>query len=48
MTACATPITAGREIYGAVGVSGAPRGESDEACAAPGIETIREELELSQ
>ena len=34
------PIKAGNEVIGAIGVSGAPGGEKDEACAAAGIATI--------
>jgi uncharacterized protein GlcG (DUF336 family) len=38
------PIKAGNEIIGAVGVSGAPGGEKDEACAAAGIAIIADQL----
>lgn len=34
------PIKAGNEVIGAIGVSGAPGGEKDEACATAGIATI--------
>ena len=34
----ALPIKAGDEVIGAVGVSGAPGGEKDEACAKAGID----------
>ena len=34
------PIKAGDEVIGAIGVSGAPGGEKDEACAAAGISKI--------
>jgi len=34
------PIKAGNDVIGAIGVSGAPGGEKDEACAAAGIATI--------
>ena len=40
------PIAAGGHIYGAVGVSGAPSGKTDEACAQAGINTITEALEF--
>ena len=38
------PIKIGREIIGAVGVSGAPGGELDEVCANAGIATVAESL----
>ncbi|MFK5894393.1 MAG: heme-binding protein, partial [Pseudomonadota bacterium] len=34
-------------IYGAVGVSGAPSGKTDEKCAKAGVEAISEELEMA-
>ena len=34
------PIKVGNEVIGAVGVSGAPGGEKDEACAKAGIEKV--------
>lgn len=34
-------------IYGAVGVSGAPSGKTDEACAKAGVAAIAEELEMA-
>lgn len=39
-------IEAGGSILGAIGVSGAPGGKEDDACAAAGIAAIRDELEL--
>jgi uncharacterized protein GlcG (DUF336 family) len=39
-------IEAGGNLVGAVGVSGAPGGEEDEACAKSGIESVREKLEF--
>jgi uncharacterized protein GlcG (DUF336 family) len=38
------PIKAGNEVIGAIGVSGAPGGEKDEACAAAGIAKIADLL----
>jgi uncharacterized protein GlcG (DUF336 family) len=38
------PIKAGDDVIGAVGVSGAPGGEKDEACAVAGIARIQELL----
>jgi len=40
------PIQAGGSIVGGIGVSGAPSGEADEACALSGIASIRDDLEL--
>lgn len=39
-------IEAGGSLLGAIGVSGAPGGREDDACAAAGIEAIREDIEL--
>lgn len=39
-------IEAGGSAVGAIGVSGAPGGEADDACAAAGIKAIVEDLEL--
>jgi uncharacterized protein GlcG (DUF336 family) len=39
-------IEAGGSLLGAIGVSGAPGGKEDDACAAAGIAAIREDLEL--
>ena len=41
-------IEAGGSLVGAIGVSGAPGGREDDACAAAGIEAIRDDLELSR
>ncbi len=41
------PITAGSTILGAIGVSGAPSGETDEACAAAGLKAITDDLEMA-
>ncbi len=38
------PIKAGDEVIGAVGVSGAPGGEKDEACAKAGIDKVADQL----
>jgi uncharacterized protein GlcG (DUF336 family) len=40
------PVEAGGTLVGGVGVSGAPGGEADEACAKAGIEAVREKLEF--
>ncbi len=39
-------VEAGGSLVGAVGVSGGPSGEADEACAKTGIEAIRGKLEF--
>ena len=39
-------IEAGGQVYGAVGVSGAPGGEIDESCAKAGVSAITEDLEM--
>jgi uncharacterized protein GlcG (DUF336 family) len=39
-------IEAGGTLLGAIGVSGAPGGREDDACAAAGIAAIREDIEL--
>ena len=39
-------IEAGGSLMGAIGVSGAPGGDADHACAAAGVAAIAEELEL--
>ncbi|MEE7505809.1 GlcG/HbpS family heme-binding protein [Methylobacterium sp. C33D] len=40
------PVEAGGSVVGAVGVSGAPGGDRDEACAAAGIEAVRDRLDF--
>jgi len=47
MSAGGVVINVGGIIYGAVGVSGAPSGLTDEACAKAGIAAIAEELEMA-
>jgi uncharacterized protein GlcG (DUF336 family) len=39
-------IAAGGSTVGAIGVSGAPTGEADEACAKAGIAAIRDDLDF--
>ena len=39
-------IEAGGSLLGGIGVSGAPGAKEDDACAAAGIEAIREDIEL--
>ena len=40
----ALPIKAGEDVIGAVGVSGAPGGEKDEACAKTGLDKVADQL----
>ena len=47
ISAGAVPITAAGNIVGAIGVSGAPSGAVDEACAQAGLEAIGDELEMA-
>ncbi|MEW8027482.1 MAG: heme-binding protein [Candidatus Thiodiazotropha sp.] len=46
MSAGGLPVQAGGQLLGAVGVSGAPSGETDEECAQAGIDTIIDDLEM--
>jgi len=39
-------IEAGGSLVGAVGVSGAPGGDADDACAKAGIETVRDKIDF--
>ena len=40
------PIEAGGSLLGAIGISGAPTGVADDACATAGIEAIAEAIEF--
>jgi uncharacterized protein GlcG (DUF336 family) len=40
----ALPIKVGMDTIGAVGVSGAPGGDKDEACAKAGIDKVADQL----
>ncbi len=42
------PIRAAGALLGAVGVSGAPGGEKDEACAAAALAAVQERLEFAE
>lgn len=46
MSAGALPIAAAGTILGAIGVSGAPSGETDEQCAQAGLDAISTDLEM--
>jgi uncharacterized protein GlcG (DUF336 family) len=39
-------VEAGGSLLGAIGVSGAPGGREDDACAAAGVAAIRDDIEL--
>ena len=47
MSAGGAIINVGGVVYGAVGVSGAPSGVTDEKCAKAGVKIIAEELEMA-
>ncbi len=40
------PIQAAGRLYGGIGVSGAPSGKTDEACAQAGINAVIDDLEM--
>ena len=40
----ALPIKLGDEVIGAVGVSGSPGGDKDEACAKAGLDKVADQL----
>ncbi|MCW4326278.1 MAG: heme-binding protein [Candidatus Thiodiazotropha taylori] len=46
MSAGGLPVQAGGQLLGGVGVSGAPSGETDEACAQAGIDQVIDDLEM--
>jgi uncharacterized protein GlcG (DUF336 family) len=41
------PIQAGGQLLGGVGVSGAPSGKTDEACAQAGMDQVIDDLEMA-
>lgn len=47
MSAGGLPVHAGGQLLGAVGVSGAPSGATDEACAKAGLAAVQDELDLA-
>ena len=47
MSAGGLPIQVGGSLVGAVGVSGAPSGITDEECAQAGIDAVLDDLEMS-
>lgn len=42
------PINIGGTIYGGIGVSGAPSGETDEKCAKAGLDAVAADLEMEE
>lgn len=46
MSAGGIPINVGGNIIGGIGVSGAPSGVTDEACAQAGLTAVRDDLEM--
>ncbi|MDE2121570.1 MAG: heme-binding protein [Betaproteobacteria bacterium] len=44
----AVPISAAGTLFGAIGVSGAPSGLTDEACARAGAEAVQADLDMMQ
>jgi uncharacterized protein GlcG (DUF336 family) len=40
------PIESGGSLVGAIGVSGAPGGDADDACAKEGLAAIRDKLDF--
>ena len=44
MSAGGVPINVGGFIYGGIGVSGAPSGETDEMCAQAGLDAVANDL----
>ena len=46
MSAGGVPINVGGFIYGGIGVSGAPSGETDEMCAQAGLDAVVDDLEM--
>lgn len=46
MVAGGLPVQAGGQLLGGVGVSGAPSGKTDEACAQAGVDLVLDDLEM--
>lgn len=47
MSAGAVPVQVSGSLVGAIGVSGAPSGETDEECAQAGVDAVIDELEMA-
>ena len=48
ISAGSVPIQVGGNLLGAIGVSGAPSGETDEMCAKAGFEAVQDDLEMAE
>lgn len=48
ISAGSVPIEVGGHLLGAIGVSGAPSGETDEKCAKAGVDAVQEDLEMAE
>jgi uncharacterized protein GlcG (DUF336 family) len=47
MAAGGLPIQVGGALVGGIGVSGAPSGETDQACAQAAVDAVQMDLEMS-
>ena len=47
MSAGGVPVEIGGSLLGAIGVSGAPAGETDEGCAKAGVAKVSDDLEMA-
>ncbi len=47
MSAGGATVTSGGSLVGGVGVSGAPSGETDEACAKAGVAAVQDDLDMA-
>lgn len=48
MSAGAVPVQVAGNLLGAIGVSGAPSGETDEQCAQAGVDAVLDDLEMAE
>lgn len=48
MSSGGLPVQVGGNLLGAIGVSGAPSGETDEACAQAGMDAVMDDLEMAE
>ena len=48
MSAGGIPVQAGGTIVAGIGVSGAPSGTTDEACARAGLAAVQDDLEMAE
>lgn len=47
MSSGGLPVQVGGNLLGSIGVSGAPSGETDEACAQAGLDAVLDDLEMA-